>query len=115
MNIELTQYADPTRVAAIRQHNDRFRQGLGEGALSLSAGIISLGAETQARIIAAVAAFDDFDDGDLTDIHALGDFVIAVHPNADAPAKPALIFFRIDPSPTACRSRVLTIMLASEW
>ena len=115
MNIELTQYADPAHVAAFRQHNDRFRRGLGKGELLLSAEIVGLGAVTQARIIAAVAAFDDFDDDDLSDTHAIGDFEIAVCSPANIVAKPALIFFRIDPPPTPCRSSVLTIMLASEW
>ena len=54
MNIELTQYALPNHVAAIRQDNDRFRQGRAKGALLLSAGIIGLSADVQARIIAAV-------------------------------------------------------------
>lgn len=66
---------------AIGQDNDRFRQGLGEGAPSLSADIVGLGAANPARIIAAVAAFDDFDDGDLSDIHALGDFESACPPS----------------------------------
>ena len=115
MNIELTSYANPDQVAPLRHDNDRFRQGQAEGALLLSAGIIGLGAATQARILAAVRAFDDFEDDDLTDTHAIGDLEAPLCSPANIPAKPALIFCRIDPAPTPCRSRVLTIMLASEW
>ena len=101
-------------MAAIRRDNDWFRQGQAEGALLLSAGILGLGAAAQARIMAAVRVFDDFDDGDLSDTHAIGDLEMPLCSLNNA-AKPTLIFFRIDHAPTSCRSRVLTVMLASEW
>ena len=116
MNIELTQCADPTHVSAVRQDNDRFRQGQADGALLLSPGIVGLGATAQARIIDAIKAFDDFEDDDPSDTHALGDLEVPVSSKADTEAKKhELIFFRIDPAPTPGSGRVLSIMLASEW
>ena len=115
MNIELTQCADPTHVSAVRQDNDRFRQGQADGALLLSPGIVGLGATAQARIIDAIKAFDDFEDDDPSDTHAIGDLEVPVCSKADTEAQPELIFFRIDPAPTPGSGRVLTIMLASEW
>ena len=115
MNIALTQRADPTHVAAIRQDNDRFRQGDDAGALLLSPGIVGLGATTQARILDAIRAFDDFEDDDPSDTHAIGDLEMPLCSPVNYAAKPTLIFFRIDHAPTSCRSRLLTIMLASEW
>ena len=119
MNIALAQRADPTQVTAIRRDNDRFRQGDDAGALLLSPGVIGLGATTQARIIDAIRAFDDFEDDDPSDTHAIGDFEVPLCSPVNNAAKPTLIFFRIDPAPAPCGSRVLTIMLtimlASEW
>ena len=115
MNIELTQFTDPTHVAAVRQDNDRFRRAETKGALLLSPGIVDLGATAQARIIDAIKAFDDFEDDDPSDTHAIGDLKVPVSSKADTEAKPELIFFRIDPAPTPGSGRVLSIMLASEW
>ena len=115
MNIELARSANPTFVAAVREDNDRFRQGLGQGALSLSVGVIDLGAAAQARIVDAIRAFDDFEDDDPSDTHAIGDLEMPLCSPVNYAAKPTLIFFRIDHAPTSCRSRLLTIMLASEW
>ena len=90
MNIELTGKADPTRAAANRERNDRFRRSLTGGVVVLTAGVLALGAECQARILAAVRAFDDFDD-DPFDAHNLGDFEID---SGEVGTK--LVFFRID-------------------
>ena len=51
---------DKTQTEAIRDLNDQFRRSLTGGMLLLTAGIVALGAEAQARIIAAVQAFDAF-------------------------------------------------------
>ena len=115
MNIELTQFADPTHVATVRRDNNRFRRGQAEGALLLTPGIIGLGATAQARIIDAIKAFDDFEDDDPSDTHAIGDLEVPVCLKTDTEAKPELIFFRIDPAHASGSGRVLTIMLASEW
>ena len=52
INLALTDKADVARAATIRALNDRFRKTLTDGTVLLSAGIIVLGAEAQAQIIA---------------------------------------------------------------
>ena len=117
MNIELTDKGDPTRATATRECNDRFRSSLTGGVVVLTAGVLALGADCQARILAAVRAFDDFDD-DPFDAHHLGDFEIDTGEPGTA-GKTQLVFFRIDHlDPSAGRittEPVLTIMLAREW
>ena len=130
MNIELTDRADPQRMAALRARNDRFRRSLTGGAIMLSAGIIALGAANQARIIDAVRCFtcfdDDFELGDPLDAHDIGDIEVEVE-EPGIHRWPELIFFRIDdvappatctdPAPTTSNGTalVLSIMLASDW
>ena len=103
---------------AIRALNDAFRRSLTGGTLMLTAGIVALGAEAQARIIAAVQAFDAFTpDNDPYGEHDFGSLEI----------EGERIFFKVDyydptramhsedaadPSKT---ERVLTVMLASEY
>ena len=110
--------ADKTDADAIRDLNDKFRRELKGGTLLLTAGIIALGAEAQARIIAAVQAFDAFTpDNDPYGEHDFGSFEV----------DGKKIFFKFDyfdlnhamhsedaadPSKT---ERVLTIMLSSEY
>ena len=111
MNIEITEWADLGAIEATREANDRFRTLLSGGALLLSAGIVGLGAANQARNIAAVRAFTDFDDDDLTDAHAIGDLdVVIEEPGIHRWRE--LIFFKID---AIGNELTLTIMLASEW
>ena len=111
MNIEVTDNGDPDQVAARRAANDAFRATLTNGSLVLTAGIIALGADNQARIIAAVRAFDDFDQSDAWDTHDIGDLEVEIEePGIDRWDE--LIFFRIDRINNA---PLLTIMLASEW
>ena len=102
----------------IRALNDAFRRRLTGGTLMLTAGIVALGTEAQARIIAAVQAFDAFtSDNDPYGEHDFGSL------NTEGER----IFFKLDnfdltramhsedaadPSKT---ERVLTIMLASEY
>ena len=104
--------------AAIRALNDAFRQSLKGGTLMLTVGIIALGAEAQAQILAAVRAFDQFDaDNDPWGEHDMGALDVAGE----------RVFFKLDyydltramhsenaadPSVT---ERVMTIMLASEY
>ena len=52
MNIEVTDQSDPDRVAARRAANDAFRATLTNGCLVLTAGIVGLGADNQARTVA---------------------------------------------------------------
>ena len=138
MNIELTTRGNPVDSAALRARNDQFRRTLTGGSLMLSAGIMleaclrhdALGADNQARIIAAVRGFtgfdDDFEIGDPFDDHSIGDLDVEVE-EPGIHRWPELIFFRIDdlgrpatgagasPTPASGTTLVLTLMLASEW
>ena len=124
MNIELTMKSIPASVAAERERNDRFRAC--PGAICLSAGILALGADSQARIIDAVRGFAGFDD-DPWDPHDIGDLEVTLsEPGIQCWRE--LIFFRVVTLP-GCRAPsdlpstpeapadelMLTIMLASEW
>jgi Protein of unknown function (DUF3768) len=104
--------------AVIRTLNDAFRTSLRGGTVMLTAGIVALGAETQARILDAVRAFDAFTaDNDPWGEHDFGSFDIDGE----------RIFFKIDyydlarvrhsedPADPSKTERVLTIMLASEY
>jgi Protein of unknown function (DUF3768) len=102
----------------IRRLNDAFRKTLTGGTLMLTAGIVALGADKQARILAAVSAFDAFDrDNDPWHEHDMG----ALSVDGER------VFFKIDyydltramhsPDPADARvtERVMTIMLAEEY
>ena len=103
---------------AIRILNDKFRRELQGGTLLLTAGIVALGAEAQARIIAAVQAFDEFTPD--SDPHGEHDF-------GGIEFDGERIFFKFDyfdltramhsedPADPTKTERVLTIMLASEY
>ena len=109
---------DKTQTEAIRDLNDQFRRTMTGGTLLLTAGIVALGAEAQARIVAAVQAFDAFTpDNDPYGEHDFG----SVEVDGEK------IFFKFDyfdlnramhsedaadPSKT---ERVMTIMLSREY
>ena len=109
---------DQAQSAAIRTLNDAFRTSLQGGTVVLTAGIVALGAETQARIFAAVQAFNAFDaDNDPWAEHDFGSIDIDGE----------RIFFKMDyfdltramlaedPADASKTERVMTIMLASEY
>ena len=107
----------------IRRLNDQLRVSLTGGKVMMTPGIIDLGLETQARVLAAVRAFDaftDFDDDDLTDTHAIGDLEVEIE-EPGVHRWRELIFFRVDAFVLEACPRheasqlTLTIMLASEW
>jgi uncharacterized protein DUF3768 len=88
------------------------------GAVLLTAGIIALGAEAQARILDAVRAFDAFDAGnDPWGEHDFGSLKV----------EDKWVFFKIeyfdltramhaeDPADATTTERVMTVMLASEY
>lgn len=124
MNIELTMKGDLAGIAGERESNDRFRAG--PGAVWLSASVIALGADSQARIVEAVRNFAGFDD-DPWDAHDIGDVeVMLSEPGVQRWRE--LVFFRVlaferdpaEPRPSSALAspateRLLTIMLASEW
>ena len=125
MNIEVTDRGDPDQVAARRAANDAFRATLTNGCLVLTAGIVGLGADNQARIIEAVRRCRVFDDDDPFDAHDIGDVTVTlVEPGIVR--WPELIFFKVvdDSGPTTATgtsspsqnpTRQLILMLASEW
>lgn len=103
---------------AVRDHNDHFRRSLTGGTLALTASIVELGAEAQARIIEAVRAFDSFDAEN--DPHREHDFGAL---DVDG----VRVFFKLDyfdltrsmhspdPADASGTERVMTIMLAEEY
>ena len=107
-----------TQTAALRSLNDAFRRSLQGGTVVLTAGIIALGTDAQARIFLAVQAFDTFtDDNDPWGEHDFGSCEVDGE----------RIFFKIeyydptralhseDPTDPSKTERVMTIMLASEY
>ena len=110
--------SDKTQSEAIRDLNDQFRRTFTGGTLMLTAGVVALGAEAQARIITAVQAFDAFTpDNDPYGEHDFG----SVEVDGER------VFFKFDyydlnramhsedPADPSKTERVLTIMLSSEY
>jgi hypothetical protein len=99
----------------IRALNDELRRNLPDGHAVMTAGVAALGPDAVARIIHAIAAYDDFcHANDPYEEHDFGSF------EADG----QVIFFKIDlyEEPEVKDSngerivnRVLTIMLADEY
>ena len=102
----------------VRQLNDLFRRSLTGGTVLITAGIVALGADRQAAVLAKVRAFSEFTaDNDPWDEHDMGAFEI----------DDERLFWKIDyfdltrtylspePADPAVTERVLTIMLASEY
>ncbi len=107
-----------TKTEQIRALNDRLRQTFSEGTAVMTCGVAALGAEAVARIVKAIAVYDDFcRANDPHEEHDFGSF------EADGQT----IFFKIDyydksltyHSPDAAdgsvTERVITIMLAEEY
>ena len=110
--------SDKNQAEAIRDLNDKFRRSLTGGTLLLTAGIVALGAEAQARIIEAVRAFNTFTpDNDPYGEHDFGSVEVDGQK----------IFFKFDyfdlnramhsddPADPSKTERVMTIMLSSEY
>jgi hypothetical protein len=109
---------EQTEAQRIRVLNDAFRQSLTGGAVHITAGILELGARSQALILNQVRAFSAFTkENDPFNEHDFGAFEF----DEDT------IFWKIDyydlsltygsddPADPAKTTRVLTIMLASEY
>ena len=109
---------DRKASAAIRAVNDKLRVELTGGRVMMTAGLLALGLEMQARVLAAVRAFDAFtEENDPWGEHDMGALDVAGH----------RIFFKLDyydtkmtylsddPADPAKTVRVLTIMLAYEY
>ena len=106
------------RTALVRNLNDLMRRGAGGGRVAITRGIIGLGGEQVAAIVARVRAFDDFTaDNDPYAEHDFGAFEYAGE----------RIFWKIDyfdadcqygspdPADASVTTRVLSILLASEY
>lgn len=102
----------------IRELNDRLRRNSTGGRALITTGVAALGGEAVARIIRAIAIFDDFcNSNDPYEEHDFGSLDV----------EGQTIFFKIDyydktftagspnPADPAVTERVITIMLASEY
>ena len=109
---------DAERSAKVRELNDAFRQTLTGGMVMMTARVIALGADMQAKVIEEVRAFSAFDaDNDPWNEHDFGSFEM----NGER------FFFKLDyydltraylstdPADPAVTERVMTIMLADEY
>lgn len=106
------------RSAIIRAHNDNARRFARAGVMYVTAGVIALGKERFAQVLRAVREFDEFTrDNDPYDEHDMGLIDVVSQ----------RVLWKIDyydlerrygspdPSDPNVTTRVLTIMLASEY
>jgi len=106
------------RMHKIRSLNDSFRKGKASGRIMLTQGVIALGDTAVATILTAVHDFDAFSpDNDPYGEHDFGAFELAgermfwkidYYDSACSAGSP-------DPSDPAVTTRVMTVMLASEY
>ena len=117
-NMSYDRADDADYSATIRKLNDSFRQTLTGGMVMMTAGVVALGADKQAEILAAVRSFKAFDtDNDPWAEHDFGAVDVAGE----------RVFFKMDyydltrafhssePADPNVTERVMTIMLASEY
>jgi Protein of unknown function (DUF3768) len=106
------------KTARIRELNDAFRRSFMGGRVVMTSGIDALPDGEKAQVLNAVRTFTDFDEGnDPHGEHDFGAIEIGAH----------RVFFKIDyydvdmrfgsddPSDPSRTTRVMTIMLASEY
>lgn len=108
----------PRDVLRIRILNDRFRTTLQGGRVFMTPGISALPIETQAEILKAIVTFDDFNsdndpfgEHDFLSVEVEGHKVFAKQDYYDS----AMEYGSPDPTDPEVTTRVLTIMLASEY
>ena len=106
------------RAQATAKLNDAFRRGEGPGRLAITAGVMALGGGALIEILAAVRAYDTFNVDN--DPHGERDF-------ASLTWRRERLFWKIDcydrqleysspdPADPGVTTRVMTIMLASEY
>ena len=104
--------------AAIRRLNDQLRINLTGGKVMMTPGIIALGLEMQARVLAAVRTFDAFtEENDPWNEHDMGALDVQGHRiffKLDY-LDPKMTYLSDDPADPTKTVRVLTIMLADEY
>jgi hypothetical protein len=115
--------ADPepkhaVKAVQIRGLNDAFRKSMTGGRVLMTAGVDALPSDVKAMVIRRVATFDDFNaDNDPHGEHDFGAFQLAGRKfffkldYYDA----SMEFGSEDPADPSKTTRVLTIMLASEY
>jgi len=105
-------------AAKIRELNDRFRTTMTGGRVMLTAGVDALPSDVKAMVIRRVATFSDFSaDNDPHGEHDFGSFALAGRKffwKIDA-YDADMQFGSEDPADPTKTTRVLTIMLASEY
>jgi hypothetical protein len=108
----------PGRTETIRRLNDLLRQRGEGGRILVTAGIAALSSSEVASIRAAVAAFDDFEDGndpygehDFGAVTVAGESMFWKIDYYDL----GLMMHSRDPADPAVTARVLTIMLPGEY
>ena len=104
--------------AAIRRLNDQLRINLTGGKVMMTPGLIALGLEMQARVLAAVRTFDAFtEENDPWGEHDMGALDVQGHRiffKLDY-FDPNMTYLSDDPADSDKTVRVLTIMLADEY
>src|SRR5713101_3039145 len=102
----------------IRELNDRFRTTMTGGRVMLTAGVDALPSDVKAMVIRRVATFSEFTpDNDPHKEHDFGNFTLAGRKfffKIDA-YDASMEFGSEDPADPSKTTRVLTIMLASEY
>jgi hypothetical protein len=103
---------------AIRELNDAFRTPMTGGRVMMTAGVDALPSDVKAAVIRKVATFSEFTaDNDPHGEHDFGNFTLAGWKffwKIDA-YDTAMEFGSEDPADPSKTTRVLTIMLASEY
>jgi hypothetical protein len=106
------------KTARIRALNDSLRRCGRGGRMMITAGLEARGSEQIARVLAAVAAFDNFTDDN--DPYREHDCAFLRVDNLQVLFKidyfdRDLTFHSLDPSDPAVTERVMTVMLAEEY
>ena len=106
------------KTARIRALNDALRRSGRGGRIMITAGLEALGSDRIARVLAAVAGFDNFSDDN--DPYGEHDCAILSVDNFQVLFKidyfdRDLTFHSPDPSDPAVTERVMTVMLAEEY
>jgi hypothetical protein len=108
----------PLKIARIRELNDQLRREQVGGRIVITPGVATLGTEEMCRVLAAVAAFDNFtEDNDPWGEHDCavltvgGRRIIFKIDYFDR----QLVHHSPDASDPAVTTRVLTVMLAEEY